>query len=97
MPIRRVLAHDGVEDDRGTAAIQRGPVVYCREAVDTAARDNKGGVTRVVPLDAELQHRFDATLLGGVEVMTGQDLVAVPYFAWNNRGKGEMAVWIPYR
>ena len=26
-----------------------------------------------------------------------EELVAVPYFAWNNRGKGEMAVWIPYR
>ena len=24
-------------------------------------------------------------------------LVAIPYFAWNNWGKGEMAVWIPYR
>jgi DUF1680 family protein len=23
-------------------------------------------------------------------------VTAVPYYAWNNRGKGEMAVWIPY-
>ena len=30
-------------------------------------------------------------------VIRGKDLVAVPYFAWNNRGKGEMAVWIPYQ
>jgi len=33
----------------------------------------------------------------GVQVITGKDLVAIPYFAWNNRGKGEMAVWVPYR
>src|SRR5262245_42122693 len=93
MPIRRVLAHDGVEEDRGRAAIQRGPVVYCLEAVD-----NKRGVAAAtLPLDADLQHRFDRNLLGGVEVITGHDLVAIPYFAWNNRGKGEMAVWIPYR
>jgi hypothetical protein len=98
MPIRRVLAHDGVEEDRGKAAIQRGPVVYCLEAVDNAAVDNTSRVADAkLPLDAELNHRFDPNLLGGVEVITGKDLVAIPYFAWNNRGKGEMAVWIPYR
>jgi DUF1680 family protein len=35
--------------------------------------------------------------LNGVEVITGtanRPLVAVPYYAWNNRGQGEMAVWI---
>src|SRR5262245_65842585 len=99
MPVRRVLAHDGVEEDRGKAAIQRGPVVYCREALDNVAVDNvaadhtaadhKSGVMKVLPLDAELRHRFDRGLLGGVEVITGKDLVAVPYFAWNHRGKGE--------
>jgi DUF1680 family protein len=93
MPVRRVLAHDGVVEDRGKAAIQRGPVVYCLEAVD-----NKGGVANArLALDAELHHRFDRDLLAGVEVISGKDLVAVPYFAWNNRGKGEMAVWIPYQ
>lgn len=28
MPIRRVLAHDAVAEDRDKAAIQRGPLVY---------------------------------------------------------------------
>ena len=41
--------------------------------------------------------RREAIDNGGAEVITGHDLVAIPYFAWNNRGKGEMAVWIPYR
>jgi hypothetical protein len=38
--------------------------------------------------------RFDPSLLGGVTVVTGGGLTAVPYYAWNNRGAGQMAVWI---
>jgi uncharacterized protein len=95
MPIRRVLAHEDVAEDRGKAAIQRGPVVYCLEAVDNAAG---GEHVRDIhlPLEAALALEFRANLLGGVEVITGGGIVAVPYYAWNNRGKGEMAVWIPY-
>ena len=26
-----------------------------------------------------------------------QPFVAIPYYAWANRGKGEMSVWIPER
>jgi DUF1680 family protein len=93
MPIRRVLAHDGIADDRDKAAIQRGPIVYCVEGAD-----NNGRVADLrLPLDAELRHTFDPALLGGVEVISGDAVVAVPYYAWANRGKGEMTVWIPYR
>jgi DUF1680 family protein len=82
-----------VDEDRDKAAIQRGPIVYCVEAVDNAGR-----VANLrLPLDARLRHTFDATLLGGVEVIRNDTLVAVPYYAWANRRKGEMAVWIPYR
>jgi uncharacterized protein len=95
MPIRRVLAHDRVAEDRGRAAIQRGPIVYCLEAVDNSSAGEHIGDIRL-PLDAPLAHTFKANVLGGVEVITGGHLVAVPYYAWNNRGKGEMAVWIPY-
>jgi uncharacterized protein len=94
MPIHRVLAHAGVADDRDKAAIQRGPIVYCLEAVDNPGRSLS---ELHVPLDARLAHTFRKDMLGGVEVVTGDRLLAVPYYAWNNRGKGEMAVWIPYK
>jgi uncharacterized protein len=90
MPIERVVADDRVADDRGKAAIQRGPIVYCLEGVD-----NGGHVLdRKLPIDAPLDHHFDRALAGGVEVVTGGGITAVPYYAWNNRGRGEMAVWI---
>jgi uncharacterized protein len=96
MPVRRVLANDQVGEDRGKAAIQRGPIVYALEGVDN------GGVLKDVrlPLDAALTSAFRADLLQGVQVVTGRvgdrTVTAVPYYAWNNRGRGEMEVWVPY-
>lgn len=88
--IERVVADDRVEEDRGRSAIQRGPIVYALEGVD-----NGGHVLdRTLPLDAALDHHFAATLLNGVEVITGGGITAVPYYAWNNRGRGEMTVLI---
>ena len=100
MPVRRVLAHEGVADDVGRSAIQRGPLVYAAEGVD-----NGGAVEGLVlPLDAPLDHAWRADVVGGVEIVTGTALesgkptpfTAVPYYAWANRGPGEMAVWIRY-
>ena len=34
-------------------------------------------------------------LLGGVTVVKGPGLVAIPYYAWSNRGEGDMQVWLP--
>lgn len=95
MPVRRVLANDAVADDRGRAAIQRGPIVYCVESADNGPL----GTLRL-SLDAQFAHTFAPDLLNGVEAITstvdGRTITAVPYYAWNNRGRGEMAVWVPY-
>lgn len=109
MPVRRVAAVDEVSADRGRAAIQRGPLVFCAEWPD-----NAGGHVRnlVVAPDAKLSAEFRPGLLGGVEVVTGeatslvrgrdgrvsvkhQPFTAIPYYAWANRGPGEMIVWLP--
>jgi DUF1680 family protein len=95
---RRVAAHPNVEENAGKLAIQAGPLVYAAEAIDN------GGSVRdlVLPADAELTRRFDPDLLGGLMVIRGTALrdgvevpfTAIPYFAWANRGRGEMAVWL---
>jgi DUF1680 family protein len=68
MPVQRLKAHPRVEADRGRTALQRGPLVYCFEAVDN------GGHVRnlVVPPDAPLSVAHRADLLGGLTVITGQ-------------------------
>ena len=100
MPVRRVTANAGIKDDVGKAAIQRGPVVYALEGVD-----NDSKVLDVtLPLDAKFTSTYRADLLGGVTVLTttipattttpARTITAVPYFAWANRGRGEMVVWV---
>lgn len=101
MPVRRVVAHENVETDRGRVALVRGPIVYCIEWPDVPGGDV---ANLVLPDDAPLSTEFRADLLGGVQVITGTaenrrtatpvPFTAIPYYAWAHRGKGQMAVWI---
>jgi hypothetical protein len=108
MPIRKVKANPLVEADRNRIALQRGPLVYCNEwpdnlnghvlnlVLDSGAvlksifkPDLLGGV-EIITGDAKVAARTD----NGVETKTNQPFTAIPYYAWANRGAGEMQVWI---
>jgi hypothetical protein len=103
MPLRRVVANEKVVEDRGKVALERGPIIYCAEWVD-----NEGHVMNLLlPDSAPLKAEYRKDVLNGVVVVTGKalalrsdgkpvqrDFVAIPYYAWSNRGQGEMAVWL---
>jgi len=90
-------------------AIQRGPLVYAVEAIDNGGHaldlvmpragalrsrfrpDLLNGV-EVVKSSQAYGLAMDAQ---GKIVKTGQNLVAIPYSTWANRGRGEMLVWLP--
>ena len=114
MPIQRIAANPRVKSDIGRVAIQRGPVVYCLEAMD----NNDSVLDVALPGDAQLEATFKPDLLGGVTILNGNALrckdvdwedtlyqpvsddekisiTAIPYYAWDNRDAGEMAVWLP--
>lgn len=103
MPVLRVVANAQVKADEGRVALQRGPIVYCVEGVDTPEARHL-----YLPAGAELTAERAPGLLGGVTVLRGQarvavrddaprpvNLTAVPYYAWDNRAAGPMAVWLP--
>ena len=97
LSVRRVSARPEVKADTGKVALERGPLVYAFEAAD-----NGGHVLdRTLPDSLDFEAVFEPELLGGVTRLAsrpadGQSpLVAVPYYAWSNRGAGEMAVWLP--
>ncbi|HVD92631.1 MAG TPA: beta-L-arabinofuranosidase domain-containing protein [Vicinamibacterales bacterium] len=94
MPVRRIVADARVSDDVGKVAIQRGPIVYALEGID-----NGGTALDKTLTNAPMSHEYRPTLLGGVEIVRGRgtqsDLTFIPYYAWDNRGAGEMAVWVP--
>jgi DUF1680 family protein len=109
MPIRRIVANEKVDEDKGKVALQRGPVVFCAEWPDNPA----GIRNMILPDDAVLNAVPRPDLLNGVVTLTGQAqslaydkdgnvvkseqaFTAIPYYAWANRGRGEMAVWLPH-
>ena len=108
MPVRRALAHEKIKEDQGRVALERGPIVYCAEWPDNGGnvlslvipdqaalsgayrKDLLGGVGvitgKVVALDRG-QNKVSIE-------RKSHNLVAIPYYAWANRGQGEMTVWL---
>ena len=109
MPVRRVVANPQVTSDRGHVAIQRGPIVFAAESVDSPDRKVRN---LLLPDSGQLTAEFRPDLLNGVEVVKSravalaydaagrvvrknEEFTAIPYYAWANRGRDEMVVWIP--
>ncbi len=109
LPIRRIVAHDSVKADIGRVALQRGPIVYCAEwpdnkdghvqnllLPDSAVLTNEfqpdllNGV-QIIKGNA-LAYKVGRTA-DSLE-KTEQDFMAIPYYAWAHRGRGEMTVWL---
>jgi hypothetical protein len=68
MPPMRIRSNPQLRANAGKIALRRGPVVYCLEE-----EDNGPMLTDIsIPIDAELNVRFEPDLLGGVAVLTTQ-------------------------
>ena len=109
MEVRQVVASDKVQDDRNRVALQRGPVMYCAEWKDNGGKtsnlvvppstqftaDYKPDVLNgVVELSAVVPTIQVDAANNSVRTVA-QPMTAIPYYAWANRGKGEMTVWFP--
>ncbi len=103
MPVRHVLANDAVAADAGLVAVERGPIVYCMEQADNTQRFDA-----LICNDEATASVADASILGyhfqgitlDAQVKRGSETAAapitlIPYYAWNNRGRGTMKVWMP--
>ena len=109
MPVRRVAANDRVAADKGRVALERGPIIYAAEWADNpgggvrnlALPDNQ-------PLTAEFRPALlnGVTVVKAKAIALSLDeqgrttkkqveMTAIPYYAWANRGAGQMIVWIP--
>ena len=104
MNVRRIVANDNAEDNRGKVALERGPIVFCLEGSDQA--DGKV-FNKYILNSANISARYDASMLNGVMTLSGdakelqQDgtvkdvrFRAIPYSTWNNRGPQQMEIWV---
>ena len=90
MPVRKVVCDQRVAENRGRAAIQRGPIVYCVEQRDA---DVQLDAIRLGQ-ESQLAALEEPNLLGGIFTIRGPGFTAIPYYAWANRGIGPMRVWL---
>jgi DUF1680 family protein len=108
MPVRRIVSNEKIQGNQGRVAVQRGPIVYCLEGPDNTAgvrnvllpddagftpevrKDLLGGVVTLKSTAKGLA--FNAT--GGIE-KSDREVTMIPYYAWANRGRSEMMVWVP--
>lgn len=108
MPVRKVAAHPMVRDDRNRIALERGPLVYCAEGPDNGGSALNLVVPDDAVLKGEFRPdllngvgvvsgEIRAVVRDADGVSTKavpHNLTAIPYYAWANRGKHEMTVWI---
>lgn len=109
MPVIRIQSRPELKQNTGRVAFQRGPIVYCMEGVDNGGAawniimpsDVKLTPTTHNVLDEKLVAlKGDAPVLvtssDGKSAQTEvRTVTAIPYYAWANRGKSEMQVWLP--
>lgn len=111
MKVRKIFANEQVADDKDRFALQRGPIVYCLESpdnLDSAVMNIVVAKDAIVKPQFEPTLLKGVTTLhmeglstkrqeNSEELITvKQQVKAIPYYAWANRGPSEMEVWIPY-
>lgn len=109
MEVRRVVATTDVKANTNRVALQRGPLVYCFEAADNNGQAFNFMLPDNAALESQWNEKLlgGVTTISGelpvaVPTADGQGvatekrrITAIPYYAWNNRGAGQMQVWIP--
>jgi DUF1680 family protein len=111
METEKVVAHESVNDDKGKFTFQRGPLVYCLEGPDNKDnRVQNITVSKTAPVEetfqASLLNGVNVIKTNGLStkkqlnseelIKTEQEVTAIPYYAWANRGASDMMVWVPY-
>ena len=110
MPVRTVVADERIKEDVSKVALQRGPVIYCAEWPDNNTGNVLNIVlNREAPLITEFVpsmlggtqiikasgFQTQKTLDGKIDKLPEEPVTLIPYALWNNRGPGQMMVWLP--
>jgi DUF1680 family protein len=109
MEIKKVVANNKVKDDVGKIALQRGPLIYCAEWIDNngkasnvilpantilSSEFNPNKLNGIEEIKAQVPAVVISNNGDGIKTVQ-QSFTAIPYYAWANRGKGEMMIWFP--
>lgn len=111
MPVRTVIADERVKADSSMVALQRGPLVFAAEWADnedgralnvflededvatvTGFEPGLLGGTQTISVEGKAERSYSEE---GFILQMPASIKMIPYHLWNNRGPGEMRVWIP--
>ena len=106
---KKVIAIDSISEDRNKISLQRGPLMYCFEHPDNDGMVNNIYIPDNIQFSNNFENNLlggimkleaDAPTIkiseDGLTVKTeNKRIAAIPYFAWANRGVGQMQVWMP--
>jgi DUF1680 family protein len=108
MKPRRVFANSLVSADSGRVAFMRGPLVYCAEGADNEGDVLRLRADREAEPREAFEKGMAVLQVPGLRLSADDALYSherpqgrpcliklIPYYAWGNRGPGEMRVWIP--
>ncbi|WP_460968197.1 glycoside hydrolase family 127 protein [Spirosoma migulaei] len=111
MDVRQVTSRADVKANQDRVALQRGPLVYCVEGADNGGRAWNILVPAKATFATKPHQILDEPVIAiqanlsvveaspdGLAVQTSpRTITAIPYYAWANRGKSPMQVWLPSR
>ncbi|MBN1188078.1 MAG: glycoside hydrolase family 127 protein [Bacteroidales bacterium] len=107
---RYISADERVKANNNKVSVERGPIMYCAEWPDNKngnvlsllfdkepqttveyKDDLLNGVPVIKTSASEVSRNIDDTY----KIADSVEVTLIPYFSWNNRGPGEMMVWLP--
>jgi hypothetical protein len=109
MEVKKIIARDELKQDNDRMALQRGPLVYCFEGADNNGKAWNMVMPANVVFTTQNFTIKDENIIAlvsnlptvtvsadGASVTTGlQQVKAIPYYTWCNRGSNPMQVWLP--
>lgn len=110
MSVRKITADEKVKEDLDKIAFQRGPLIYCAEwpdnntgnVMDLLIKKDASFSTQFDPsiLDGVQVIKTTGEQIkkspdGSIEMLGEEPVKLIPYALWNNRGPGQMKVWLP--
>ncbi len=109
MDIKKVITRDEVKQDNDRMALQRGPLIYCFEGADNNGKawnmvlpanadfSTTNFTIKNEPVLALVSNLPVVSInADGTSLNTSpQQVKAIPYYTWCNRGSNPMQVWLP--
>jgi DUF1680 family protein len=109
METKLVKANENLKDDVGKVAVERGPLVYCAEWKDNDGKaanivmplsanftpEFKNGILNGVEVLKTTAPVIEISKEGTSLATVNKTVTLIPYYAWANRGEGEMMIWFP--